>query len=320
VGGVVRLQRAFTTPTTRRGGANDRAAAARACIVTALVLAAFAALAVASEQDAPRLGFLMWFRHEGRGVATEGTGLLAVFAVGLALSVGAFAAGGHARSFETVANVAVKASMAAAVAFMLAFPDLPQFDQKSLTSRAIAYPALAAMVPLLYVARNARRPYPTLIDMCWSLALTVDIVGNDLHWYGNWKHWDDTVHFLNTLPLMFIIVPLLLALDRRGVWRIGFWGAALLGLALYTSLHGFWETGEYLSDRYAGTKLQPGGMEEATRNNLSSVLGSLLAVALMWWWSISGFLERSFVAPVAAYISQRGMPPRNGAGPAPSNP
>ena len=294
--------RSASTPTASRDVAEHRRAVARACVVTALMLAAFASLALASERDAPRLGFLMWFRHEGRGVTTEGTALLAVFGVALALSVGAFAAGGRARWFETVANVAVKVSMVAAVAFMLAFPGLPQFDQKSLTSRAIAYPALAAMVPLLYAVRRVRGPYPTLADLCWSVALTVDIVGNDLHWYGNWKHWDDTMHFLNTLPLMFLIVALLLALDRRGVWRIGFWGAVLFGLALYTSLHGMWETGEYLSDRYTGTKLQPGGMEEATRNNLSSMLGSLLAVALLWWWSASGFLERSFVAPVTAYV------------------
>jgi hypothetical protein len=276
--------------------------AVRAIVVMVVMSAALAGLAIASEQDAPRLGFLMWFRHEGRGVTTEGTALFAVFGVALALTVGAFAAGGRARWFETAANVAVKISMAGAVAFMLAFPDLPQFEQKSLTVRAILYPALAAIVPLLYFARRMRGSYPTLADLCWSLALTVDIVGNDLHWYGNWKHFDDTVHFLNTLPVMFIIVAVVLVFDRRGVVRIGFWWSVFFGLALYTSLHGFWETSEYLMDRYAGTELQPGGMEEATRNNLSSVLGSLLAVALLWRWSLSGFLERSFVAPMASYV------------------
>ncbi len=281
-------------------------AAARAIVVTVAMMAAFGGLAIASEQDAPRLGFLMWFRHEGRGVTIEGTALFAAFGVALALAVGAFAAGGRARWFETAANVAVKVSMAGAVAFMLAFPDLPQFEQKSLTARAIMYPVLAAIVPVLYVVRRMQGPYPILPDLCWSFALTVDIVGNDLHWYGNWKHWDDTVHFLNTLPLMFIIVAVVLVLERHGVVRVGFWGAALFGLAAYTSLHGFWEMSEYLTDRYGDTALQPGGMEEATRNNLSSVLGSLLAVALLWRWSVSGFLERSFVAPLASYVAACG--------------
>jgi len=276
------------------------------------MLAVFAALAVASERDAPRLGFLMWFRHEGRGVATQGTALLALFAVALSLTVGAFAAGGHARRWETVANIAVKAALAGAVAFMLAYPGLPQFDDKPLTARAIVYPVLAAVIPLAYAARRMHGPYPTLADVCWTLALTVDIVGNDLHWYGNWKHWDDTVHFLNTLPVLFLIVSGTLVLERRGHLRIGFWGAALFGLTLYTSLHGLWETGEYLSDRYTGTVLQPGGMEEATRNNLSSMLGSLLGLALLWWWGRSGFLERSFIAPLASFAGQLG--PRGRAG------
>lgn len=285
---------------------------ARAAAATVAMLAVFAALAVASERDAPRLGFLMWFRHEGRGVATEGTALVALFAVALSLTIGAFAAGGHVRRWEAAANIAVKATMAAAVAFMLAYPDLPQFDDKSLTARAIVYPILAAVIPLAYVARRMRGPYPILADLCWSLALTVDIVGNDLHWYGNWKHWDDTVHFLNTLPVMFLIVSATLVLERRGLVRVGFWGAALFGLLLYTSLHGVWEMGEYLSDRYTGTILQPGGMEEATRNNLSSMLGSLVALALLWWWSRSGFLERTFVAPLASFVEQPG--PRGRAG------
>lgn len=284
----------------------------RAAAASIAMLAVFAALAVASERDAPRLGFLMWFRHEGRGVATQGTALLALFAVALSLTVGAFAAGGHARRWETVANIAVKAALAGAVAFMLAYPGLPQFDDKPLTARAIVYPVLAAVIPLAYAARRMHGPYPTLADVCWTLALTVDIVGNDLHWYGNWKHWDDTVHFLNTLPVLFLIVSGTLVLERRGRVRIGFWGAALFGLTLYTSLHGLWETGEYLSDRYTGTVLQPGGMEEATRNNLSSMLGSLLALALLWWWGRSGFLERSFVAPLASFAGQLG--PRGRAG------
>ena len=281
-----------------------RGAIVRAAIATLAAAAAMAALAIASERDTPRLGFLLWFRQEGRGVSGEGTLLLAVFAASLALTVGAFAAGGHVRWTETVANVAVKVALAGAVAFMLTFPDLPQFENKSLTARAIAYPLLAAVIPVTYAIRGMRSPYPTLVDLCWSLSLTVDIVGNDLHWYGNWKHWDDTVHFLNTLPIMFVLVTLALVLERRGIMRIGQLTAIVFALAIYTSLHGFWEMGEYLMDRYAGTELQPGGMEEATRNNLSSMLGSVVAVALVWWWSASGFLERSFVGPLAAFAGR----------------
>lgn len=286
----------------RPGPAAIRPARLRATLATAATVGACSAIFVASERDALRLGFITWFRHEDRGVAAEGTLLLTLFAASLAFTVGAFAAGGQSPRHTTAANVTVKATLLAAVAFMFAFPDLPQFEHKSLTARAILYPALAAAMPLSYAARRMRCPYPVFVDLCWSLALTVDIVGNDLHWYGNWKHWDDAVHLLNTLPIMFVIVAATLVLDRRGIVRIGFWGAAIFGLTLYTSLHGFWEVSEHLTDRIAGTRLQPGGMEEATRNTLSSVVGSLIAVLLLFWWSRSGFLERSFVAPLDGYV------------------
>jgi len=285
-------------------GAERRKAYVSAGVTTIAALATCSALAFASERDVPRLGFLRWFRHEGRGVATEGTALLALFAVAISLTLGAFAAGGRAAVFAMTANLAVKATLLAAVGFMFAFPDLPQFEHKSLTVRAILYPTLAGLVPALYAVRRMRGPYPILPDLCWSLALTVDVIGNDLHWYGNWRHWDDAVHFLNTLPLMFLIVPGTLVLARRGVVRIGFPGAALFGLMLYTSLHGLWEMSEYLTDRIASTQLQPGGMDEAARNSLSSIAGSLLAFGLLYWWNCSGFLERAFVAPMLSYASQ----------------
>ena len=285
--------------------ARARAASVRAAIAALVTAAALAAVALASEADAPRLGFLMWFRHEGRGVAAEGTAVLVAFAIALALSVGAFASGGLVRWPAAAAAVAVRLSLAASVMFMLAFPSLPQFDGKSLTARAIAYPVLSSIIPAVWLLRRGRVAYPAFADVCWTLALTVDIVGNDLHWYGNWKHWDDTVHFLNSLPVMFLLIAGLLVLERRGVMRIGIAGAALFALALYTSLHGVWETSEYLSDRYLGTELQPGGMEEATRNNLSAALGSMLAIALACWWWQSGMLERAFVGPAASFVSAR---------------
>ena len=259
---------------------------------------------VASEREVDKLGFLLWFHHEGRGVGAPGLALLALFGLAFSLTAGALAGAGFARVLAVAANVSVKATLAGGVLFMFAYPDLPQFENKSLLSRAIAYPLLAC-APLALYARRRHGAYPHLCDLCWSLALTIDIVGNDLHWYGNWKHWDDTVHFLNSVPLMVLIVVAVLALERNGAVRLGFCGAALVGLAIYTSLHGMWEMEEYLLDRFAGTNLQPGGMSEATRNNVSSMAGSLLGVAALWWWHEDGVLDDAFVKPVAALLSRR---------------
>jgi hypothetical protein len=264
--------------------------------------AVLAAVFVASDADLDRLGFLLWFRHEGRGVGGDGLAVLALFAAAIALTCGALADGGRDRRLALAANAAVKASLLAGVAFMFAHPDLPQLQDKSLPLRAVFYPLLASSIPAIYALRRVRGPYPMTIDVCWSFALAIDIVGNDLHWYGNFRHWDDAVHFINSIPLMVIVTAVLLGLERSGRIRLGFWGAALVALAAYTALHSLWETGEYLMDRYFGTVLQPGGMGEATGNHLWSIAGALAGVALLWYWRRAGRLEGAVVEPAAAYL------------------
>ena len=266
---------------------------------TAILLCA---VFVAAERDGLRLGFLLWFRHEGRGVDAEGVALLVVFAVAVTLMIGAFASADGAAPVALLANAAMKMALLAAVVFMLARPDLPQFENKSLTLRAVFYPLLALSVPFLYRLRGAPGRYPALLDLAWSFALTLDIVSNDLHWYGNWKHWDDAVHFINSIPLAALIIVLLFALERRGRIRLGFWGASAVGLAVYAALHNQWEINEFLMDRFAGTDLQPGGMAEATRNNLWSVAGSVVSICPLLYWKREGALDRAFVEPLGALI------------------
>ena len=266
---------------------------------TAILLCA---VFVAAERGAPRLGFLLWFRHEGRGVDAEGVALLVVFAAAVTLMAGAFAGAGGAAPVALLANTAMKLALLAAVAFMLAHPDLPQFENKSLTLRAVFYPLLALSVPILYRLRGAQGPYPALLDLAWSFTLTLDIVSNDLHWYGNWKHWDDVVHFVNSIPLAALIIVFLLALERRGRIRLGFWGASAVAIAVYAALHNQWQINEFLMDRFAGTELQPGGMAEATRNNLWGVAGSVGALCPLLYWKREGVLDDVFVVPLATLV------------------
>ena len=268
-----------------------------AAVGTAILLCA---VFVAAERGVPRLGFLLWFRHEGRGVDAEGVALLVVFAAATTLMIGAFASAGGAAAFALLANTAMKLALLAAVAFMLAHPDLPQFENKSLTLRAVFYPLLALSVPFLYWLRGAPGRYPALLDLAWSFTLTLDIVSNDLHWYGNWKHWDDVVHFVNSIPLAALIIVFLLALERRGRIRLGFWGASAVGLAVYAALHNQWEINEFLMDRFAGTELQPGGMAEATRNNLWSLAGSVAAICPLLYFKREGTFDRALVEPLVA--------------------
>ena len=201
-----------------------------------------------------------------------------------------------------VADVAAKATLLIAVAFMFAFPDLSQFENKSLTLRAVFYPLLALAPYAANRLRGANGRFPVVLDLCLSFAMAFDIVSNDLHWYGRWTHWDDFVHFVNSVPLMVLIIAPLLALERRGTIRLGFWGAAVFALMIYTSAHAVWEMYEFSMDRFTGTELQPGGMEEATRNNVAGLVGSFAAVALLWWWQRLRALDEMVVEPLDSYL------------------
>ncbi len=239
-----------------------------ALTVTALVAVTLGAICVAAAAGAGSesgLPGVLRFRQQSSGVEALGLAVLALFVLASAASCGALSTGARQRRLTLIADALLKITLLVAVAFMFKFPGLPQFESKSLTLRAVFYPVLACAPFALYRLRGARGSFPTVLDLCLTFAMTFDIVSNDLHWYGTWKHWDDFVHFMNSVPFLVLIVAALLLLERHGTIRLGFWGAALVALAVYTSAHALWEMYEFSMDRFTGTELQPGGMEEATR-------------------------------------------------------
>jgi hypothetical protein len=270
----------------------------------AALLAGLSAGAAAGAGGEHGLAGLLGFREDGNDVGALGLVVMGWFFAGVALTCGSLAGAGRERTLTAVGNASIKVTLLIAVIFMFAFPDLSQFENKSLTLRAVFYPLLALAPYALYRVRGAAGRFPTVLDLCLSFALTFDIVSNDLHWYGRWTHWDDFIHFVNSVPLMVLIVAPLLLLERRGIIRLGFWGAVLFALTIYTSLHAVWEMYEFFMDRFAGTELQPGGMEEATRNNVAGLAGSFLGVMLLWWWQRIGSLEDALARPLEAYLTE----------------
>lgn len=250
------------------------------------------------------IGGILRFREDGGGIEIYGEVLLAVFALVLAGLVGALASGGIDRLMTLSASLLAKALLILAVIFMFAFPELSQFEGKSLTYRAVLYPTLAFGPVILFVWRGRNGPFPVLWDLCLTFALVFDIVSNDLHWYGTWLHWDDAVHFFNTLPIMVIILGGILALESAGRIRLGFWGCFIFAFCIYSLIHGLWEMEEFALDRFAGTNLQPGGMEEASRNNVAGLVAGLLSAGLFLWWRRTGALEDQLSAPLAGFVGR----------------
>lgn len=135
----------------------------------------------ATGNDRPgNLDGLLRFREDGRGVTVYGIVLIVLGCASVVLTAGTLSAGGRERRLGLAANVVIKLTLLAAVVFMLAFPNLSQFEGKSLTYRAILYPALSFLVPALYSWRRIDFEYPVIPDLCLSFTLCFDIVSNDL--------------------------------------------------------------------------------------------------------------------------------------------
>lgn len=199
-------------------------------------------------------------------------------------------------------NIAVKLVLVGAIVFMLTHPDLPQFENKSLTLRAVIYPIFALLVPTGYYLKGMRGEYPHLLDLLWSATFTFDIVSNDAHLYGSYANYDDFIHFVNAIPYTFLLVGILLSLERLGRFRLGYAGAVLAAFTAFVAFHAVWEMYEHSMDRFFGTNLQPGGMTEATDNNTFAIVGALLAIAILHYWRRARSFEAYLVAPTSDYL------------------
>jgi len=175
-------------------------------------------------------------------------------------------------------NVAVKAATIALLAIALASPDLPQFQGKAFTGRAIVYPVALAVVPVVWwLFGRGRRPYPVAVDILIGLPFLIDMVGNALNLYDTIDWWDDANHlvnwFLHTAAIGLLLRETTLAAPARAGLAVG-WAATTAIL---------WELAEYVA-------FVPGSAEASTAYAdtlgdlaLGLLGGTVAAVATAWW-------------------------------------
>ncbi len=295
----------------------------RGRLVALAVMAAFLVVLVVAERaqaggDSERIGGVFRFREHGAGVTAWGWPIMLGFLASASMLVGSWASGGADRVLYLANAVLVRVVLLVAVVFMFVFTDLPQLEAKSLTWRTIVYPTLAFAIPVAYWLSGRSGPYPWFVDVNWAFVFTFDIVSNDLHWYGTWYYWDAFVHLVNSVPFFAVMAVVLLAVERHISASAGFRTVMVFGLLLFFSLHAFWETYEFMADHVAGTELQPGGMEEATMDNMTGIVGALVAVWLLDRWRRRGILDERAVDPLDGYIrgtlKRERQPTRNEAG------
>jgi hypothetical protein len=139
-------------------------------------------------------------------------------------------------------DLAVKVATVGLLAWAIFNPDLPQFQGKAFTGRAIAYPIALLVFPIGWWFFGRRRiPFPIVADILFGLPFLIDVVGNALNLYDTIDWWDDANHLVNW-ALHTSAVGLLL---RYGQWTPTTRVALAFGYAVTSAV--LWEFAEFVT-------------------------------------------------------------------------
>lgn len=148
-----------------------------------------------------------------------------------------------------------KAALAVLLALAVAFPEWDRFADKAMGARAIAYPAAAMVVVLIWALRGRGKAFPWDIDLLVTAPFLIDVAGNAADLYDTVGNFDDACHFANWALLCAAAG---LALRRWG--GVHSWPLALCSAGIGAAAAIVWEFAEYvlfiLDTPEAGTAYQ----------------------------------------------------------------
>jgi hypothetical protein len=141
-----------------------------------------------------------------------------------------------------VVDLAVKIGTVVLLLWAVLNPDLPQFQDKAFTGRAVVYPAVLLLIPLgWWVFGYRTMAFPFAADIMFGLPFLIDVSGNALNLYDTIEWWDDANHLVNW-GLHTAAVGLLL---RYAEWSWLIRAALAFGYAVTTAV--LWEFAEYVT-------------------------------------------------------------------------
>lgn len=116
------------------------------------------------------------------------------------------------RSLAAAADVIAKALTIGLLALVVVNPEWGNLEGKAPVARALTYPLVAFVVPVVWWLRGARSPYPWLADVLYTLPGFTDVLGNRLDLYDTVWWFDDLVHVLD--PALLCAAVLLLTVHK----------------------------------------------------------------------------------------------------------
>jgi hypothetical protein len=163
---------------------------------------------------------------------------------------------------KVAAVIGLRVALLALLIYGVARPDLPQFHGKGIVLRLVLYPLLTSVVPLVWLLRGRRDPYPYDVDALIILPFLFDSGGNALDLYDRIWWWDKLEHAVNWFVLVAAITLLL------GRTNLGTYEAAGLAVGFGAVAAIVWELGEYV----AFIRDNPRELRTAYTNTLGDLL------------------------------------------------
>jgi hypothetical protein len=165
--------------------------------------------------------------------------------------------------------------------FAVARPDLPQFEGKAMTGRALLYPLSTVIVPFVWwlLSRSRPREYPYALDILLVLPFLIDVVGNALDLYDTLEWWDDANHFVNWGILTAAFGQLLLRL------RLERWVVAGLAVGFGAVTAVLWEFAEYFAFIRNSPELRTAYTDtlgDLALGLTGSVIAAAITVTVLW--------------------------------------
>ncbi len=137
-------------------------------------------------------------------------------------------------------NIAVKLLLAGLLVFAMTHLELPRLAGKAMGARAVFYPVFALIVPIGWMLRGRRPPYPYLADTFMVMPAIIDVAGNVLDLYNTIVWFDDIAHAVTWMFLVLAVGSLILRLGLAP------WNAGALAIGFGAVSHILWEIIEWL--------------------------------------------------------------------------
>jgi hypothetical protein len=161
------------------------------------------------------------------------------------------------------AMVLLRALLIAGVVAVLAAPaDDPRFAGKGIAPRTVVLLAASLLIPVAWLLRRRREPYPGWIDALWVSVFVVDIGGNVLDLYNRYAHFDLIPHAHGTGAATVV---------AGWLWRL----PVLSALGVATVAHILLEAQEYYSDVFLGLH-NVRGTWDVVNDLLVGIVGSVV--------------------------------------------